>query len=166
MNPVDEYVTPAIRSLVRPAGFTKRGRVFRRTAGDLHALIGITAVAHYAGVTPNERETDPVWGVPVDDSSEAQACAAAVAMAVAEDAVPTLQHLLRPGELLGEVVRKKNQRVLRHGGDWQIDALYLMIDDAPAEDLRDLIAPLVSRGYGTDLMDRVERWIQARDARR
>jgi len=54
-------------------------------------------------------------------------------------AIPVILELMEPGALLQEIVTKRNDRRVRQAWAWQADAIWALLEDGTADEIRTLL---------------------------
>jgi len=140
----------------------------RPRLGQVHAAVGHALVPprkHYAGGFRGERQVDSVWGVSETSKEDLDECAAAVLKGLRTDVVPTIIALSDPDALLAELSLENGNRRVSHG--WQrADAILLLIEDGPVEQVRALLLEDLKDGYvpSEQFAAWVEQRLQQREA--
>jgi hypothetical protein len=142
-------------------------RYNRPNISRIHVALGPALVPprkRYAGSSPQERSIDPVWGVVEGSKDDARECAGALVKALEKDVVPPIIALSKPGALLQEFTSKREGRLIGFAGSWRGDAIYLLIEDGPIDQVRELLSE--GREEGDFQNDVFRSWIENRLERR
>jgi hypothetical protein len=110
----------------------------------------------YHGADPWLRETDPEWGFAEDDPQAIEACGRDLSAVLKRETLPRLESALADGALARDLLENRERSQF---GIWQpvwwLCALWLLEDDAPIEQLEEL----VEVGQADGMSERVRSWI-------